>query len=140
MIQLDTALEGKRALYGEISQPLREHGFDIGGNWDFDQGMFDSTLASEGSETVYLRLPFDVEEGMMDEDDAMIVFKKPFVIKHVANIGLEKDGSGALTATGIEQFQSPKDKDAPISHKKDWVQEGKEKVNQILEEVPLDKV
>ncbi|HZG71336.1 MAG TPA: YugN family protein [Chondromyces sp.] len=104
MIKLETDLEGKRVLYGEIYDPFKNHGFEPGGNWEFDHGMFDTTLACEGSETVYLRVPFEVVDGMLDESDALLVFKTPFVIKHIANVGLDDDESPVLATTGFDQF------------------------------------
>lgn len=140
MIKLETELEGKRALYGEVCSLFEDHGLVIGGNWEFDHGMFDTTLYSDGGESIYLRLPFDVESGMLDEDDALLIFKTPFVIKHIANIGLDDDESPALASTGLDQFQSPDDKDAPIHQKTNWALEGEQKIAQIIDEIQFSQI
>ena len=140
MIKLDTELEGKRALYGQVCRLFGDHGLVIGGNWDFDQGMFDTTLYSDGGESIYLRLPFDVESGMLDEEDALLVFKTPFVIKHIANIGLDDEESPALATTGLDQFQSPEDKDAPIHQKTNWAVEGEQKVAALMDDMQFSQL
>lgn len=140
MIKLDTELEGKRALYGEVCNVFEKHGLVIGGNWEFDHGMFDTTLHSDGSESVYLRLSFEVESGMLDDENALLVFQTPFVIKHVANIGLDDDESPALASTGLDQFQSPEDKDGHIQKKVAWVEDGEQKVAELVDEVVFSDI
>ncbi|WP_121613817.1 YugN family protein [Mesobacillus foraminis] len=136
MIKLETELEGKKALYGEVSEILRNHGFDIGGNWDFEQGMFDKPLsAGEDGETIYLRLPFDVVDGEMDNDNALLVFRTPFVLKHVEDVEVDGEDSAVLTTSGLEQFRSPADKDAPIQHKSSWAESGEQEVARVVNDL-----
>src|SRR5690606_3359132 len=66
MINLETDLEGKQMSFGFARKKLKEYGFHIGGNWDYDRGMFDGILNRENGETIYLRLPFHVLEGELD--------------------------------------------------------------------------
>lgn len=132
MIKLETDLQGKRAVYGEVEPLLSENGFTLGDNWDFHNGLFDSILHRSGGETIYLRLPFDVLSGQLDHPDALIAFGQPFVIKHVVNIGLDYEESAVLTATGFEQFQEPLDKDGHIKKKSEWEERGEEKVASIF--------
>ncbi|GKV63969.1 MULTISPECIES: YugN family protein [unclassified Sporosarcina] len=133
MIELKTTMPGKKALFGDACKVLAEHGVIIGGNWDFDRGNFDTVLKQDGGESVYLRLPFDVVDGVMDEDSAMISFGTPFIIKHVVNIGLDDDDSPVLAAAGLDQFQTPHDKDAPIVYDEKWVHEGEDLIARFSE-------
>ncbi|WP_153731048.1 YugN family protein [Sporosarcina obsidiansis] len=128
MIELKTNLDGKKSLFGDACKVLGEHDISMGGNWDFDRGNFDTILNQDGGESIYLRLPFDVVDGMLDEDNAMISFRTPFIIKHVVNIGLDNEDSPVLAAAGLDQFQTPTDKDAPIVYDEKWVIEGEERI------------
>lgn len=132
MIHLDTKVEGVQMTFGEAESRLKQFGFHIGGNWDYDRGMFDGILEREGGETIYLRMPFYVIEGQLDNRDALIEFQKPFVIKHVVNLGLAKDSSASLSASGFGQFQKPLDRDGYIPNKHDWQEFGEEVVGDIL--------
>src|SRR5699024_8676261 len=87
MIHLKTDVEGERMTFGEAEAYLKQFCFYIGGNWDYDRGMFDGILDRESGETIYLRMPFIVIEGELDNRDALIEFQKPFIIKHVVNLG-----------------------------------------------------
>lgn len=133
MIHLNTDVEGKQMTFGEAKAYLKQFGFHIGGNWDYDRGMFDGILNRESGETIYLRMPFGVIEGQLDNRDAIIQFQKPFVIKHVVNLGLANDSSALLSATGLGQFQKPLDKDGHIPNKNEWQEFGEEIVGDILE-------
>lgn len=131
MIELKTGLEGRQTQYGLIRHRLEEAGYHLGGNWDYDSGYFDRVLNREGGETVYVRAPFDVIAGMLDEDRAALIFKKPFLIKHVVNIGFESDESSLLTAT-FNQFQEPVDKDGRIADKRKWEEIGTREINRLI--------
>src|SRR5699024_444834 len=133
MIHLNTDIEGERMTFGEAETYLKQFGFYIGGNWDYDRGMFDGILNREDGETIYLRMPFDVIEGQLDNRDALIEFQKPFVIKHVVNLGLAKDSSALISASGLGQFQKPLDKDGYIPNKNEWQEFGEEIVGDILD-------
>lgn len=132
MLKLQTDLEGERAVFGAIQDLLEPHGYDLGGNWDFDRGSFDTILWRQGGETIYLRIPFHVVDGELDQYDASIEFQTPYVIKHVVNIGLDKNESALLTVAGINQFQKPLDTDGQIKRKNKWEEAGKQKVEQII--------
>ncbi|SIT84311.1 YugN family protein [Edaphobacillus lindanitolerans] len=128
MLKLETDLQGKRALYGEIEPLLRSHGFSLCGNWEYNEGMFDGILNRMSGETIYLRLPFDVLSGSLDHPNTMLAFGQPFLIKHVVNVGLDHDQNALLTTTGFDQFQAPLEKDANIQKKSQWEERGEEKV------------
>ncbi len=110
------------AHFGYLRDRIEQYGFTIGGNWDFDNGSFDTKIWGENGDTIYLRIPFTVTEGMLDAYDTVICFDKPYIIKHVANVGLDYDEGSLLDPTGFSQFQTPVDKDAPIENKNKWVQ------------------
>ncbi|MCG3088979.1 YugN family protein [Sporosarcina cyprini] len=127
----ETELEGKQAYYGEICDHFADQGLILG-NWDYDQGLFDKILYKRGGVTIYLRCPFDVIRGELDQQDALLLFKKPFIIKHILNIGLDEEESPVLTVTGLEQFQKPVDKDAPIEKKSSWAEDAEQVINKTL--------
>ena len=106
MLKLQTELEGQNASFGVVSDCIRDLGYNMGGNWDYHKGCFDHILCQEGGETIYIRIPFFVTEGELDQYDASIKFGTPYVIKHVVHVGLDRDGSSLLDATGFSQFQS----------------------------------
>lgn len=132
MLRLQTDLEGKKAYFGDMQDRLKNLGYCLGGNWDYDKGSFDSILWRDGGETIYLRVPFHVLDGILDECEASIEFQTPFVIKHVVNIGFDKDENSLLTATGFNQFQDPLDTDGQIKNKNKWEDAGEQAVKQIL--------
>ncbi|MFC4024894.1 YugN family protein [Oceanobacillus longus] len=137
MIELDTEIEGKRAYFGQMLSGLKPLGYGLCGGWDYDKGFFDGILSREGGETIYIRLPFKVVSGQLDHKDALLEFQTPFVIKHVVNIGLDKDGSSLLTATGFSQFQTPLDTDGQIKHKAKWEEIGEKSVEQVMQYISL---
>lgn len=132
MIKLETDMEGKKMFFGEAESTLKEFGFNMGGGWEYDRGMFDSVMHREGGETYYVRMPFQVLKGELDRKDAWIEFQKPFVIKHVVNVGLEYDTNSLLTTAGLNQFQKPLDPDGLIRDKSKWQEFGEEAIGDIL--------
>jgi len=120
MLKLNTDLEGKRAVFGEVSTLFKSHGFIFCSNWDYHKGKFDMILHKAGPDTIYLRIPFSVLEGEMDRPDAFIQFRQPYVIKHVVNFGLDWDENSLATVTGMNQFQKPLDQDGYIEDKSRW--------------------
>ena len=135
MLQLETQMEGQQMYFGYAQKELKKSGFIMGGNWEYDSGFFDGTLHKDGGETIYLRMPFQVLKGELDHSDAFIEFQKPFVIKHVVHVGLEKDENSLLSATGFNQFQKPLDKDGYIHDKRDWQEFGEEIVGDLLDKL-----
>jgi len=135
VIFLETDIEGKQMEFGQAQQDLKKFGLFIGGNWEYDSGMFDGVMHREGGETVYIRLPFQVIEGELDRSDAVIEFDKPFIIKHVVHVGLDRDENSLLSITGFAQFQEPKDKDGYIHDKSKWEEFGEELVGDILDKL-----
>ena len=130
MLRIESELNGRYAHYGQLRDKICQHGFCIGSNWEFDRGSFDTKIFydREEGETIYLRMPFEVMEGMMDDYNTVIRFLDPYVIKHVVNVGLDYDGSSFIDATRFSQFQTPIDTDAPIINKNKWVHVSEELV------------
>lgn len=133
MIHLDTDIEGKQMTFGYAQKALKKEGLVLGGSWDYHWGMFDGVMHREGGETIYIRLPFQVLEGELDRKDAVIEFEKPFVIKHVVNVGLDTDADSLTATTGLNQFQKPLDTDGYIHDKSKWEEFGEEAIGDILD-------
>ncbi|SFA83550.1 YugN-like family protein [Lentibacillus halodurans] len=132
MLKLETGLEGKKAYFGDVYNIFRFNGYTLCGNWEYDRGMFDMVLCREGGETIYIRVPFHVLEGVLDSPKAHIEFGTPFVIKHVVNTGLDWDESSLLTTTGFNQFQDPVDKDGNIIDKSRWEAAGEQEIEKVV--------
>ncbi|MFD2043332.1 YugN family protein [Ornithinibacillus salinisoli] len=139
LIQLDTDIEGRTAHFGDMMNIAKHNGFGLCGSWEYDSGFFDSIVWREGGETIYVRVPFHVLKGQLDRPDAILEFKKPFVIKHVVHIGLDQGENSLLAATGINQFQEPLDKDGQIRNKTKWEEVGEQAVNQLARNIPANK-
>lgn len=133
MLKLETGLEGQTASFGVVSDCVRELGYHMGGNWDYDQGCFDHILCQEGGETIYIRIPFIVTEGELDHYEASIKFGTPYIIKHVVHVGLDRDGDSLLDSTGFSQFQQPIDKDGKIVDKNRWIHAGEVAVKDLMD-------
>ena len=132
LLQLQTELEGKMAYFGDMQDRIASLGYSIGSNWEYHKGSFDSVLWREEGETIYLRIPFVVMEGELDQAEAHIKFQTPYVIKHVINIGLDNDENSLTSATGFNQFQKPIDKDGHIENKNRWEHAGEQEVKKVL--------
>ena len=133
MLKLQTVLEGQQASFGVVSDCIRELGYHLGGNWDYHKGCFDHTLCREDGETIYIRIPFFVTHGELDQYDASIEFGTPFVIKHVVHVGLDSDESSLIDATGFSQFQEPIDTDGKIINKNRWIHAGEVAVKKLVD-------
>lgn len=134
MISLQTEIEGKQSYFGYMQQEFKKYGFFLCGAWEYDRGKFDAILWREKGETIYLRIPFHVLSGELDHSDAYIQFRTPYIIKHVINIGIDRDADSLLGATGFAQFQKPLDKDGKINNKDRWENYGTSLVKKIVDE------
>ncbi|MUV38258.1 hypothetical protein JNUCC1_02094 [Lentibacillus sp. JNUCC-1] len=136
MLELNTDLEGKQAFFGPAFSMFKANGYSLCGNWEYDRAYFDGMLWREGGETIYIRLPFHVVSGLLDDGGALIQFNKPYVIKHVVNTGLDRDGNALLTAAGgLSQFQEPLDRDGQIRDKSRWETEGEQAIDYIVDRI-----
>ncbi len=135
ILKLQTNIEGKKACFGQMRDHLQGLGYVLGGGWDYDRGNFDSILWREGGETIYLRIPFLVYKGMLDEYNTLVEFQTPYIIKHVVNTGLDRDEGALLSATGLSQFQEPLDTDGYIRDKNKWEEIGQQAVQQVIQNI-----
>lgn len=131
MQSIPSSLTSQEQEFVIVKNDLTEHGFALGGSWDYDHGSFDCAL--DAKHQVWLRLPFDVTNGNLDSEsqeiDATIRFGEPYVLKHVYNEGLDKEAQPRVLGAMIDQFQDPVDKDAKIeSH---WIDEAKSKLRRV---------
>ena len=133
MLKLETELDGQKASFGVVSDCIRDLGYHLGGNWDYHKGCFDHVLCREEGETIYVRIPFSVIEGELDQYGAAIQFGTSYIIKHVVHVGLDSDESSLLDATGFSQFQQPIDTDGKIIDKNRWMHAGEVAVQKLLE-------
>jgi len=140
LIALKSGIEGKMSIYGDALKLFNAEGMDIGGGWEYDHGTFDSILYKRKETTIYLRVPFKVLQGELDSYNAVIQFGTPFLIKHVMNIGLDEEESATMTVTGLEQFQSPEDPDAPIDRKDEFASDAGKKLDRIVDDVTFATV
>lgn len=133
MILFESRIEGKKTEFGYIRDIFESFGCSFCSNFEYHEGKFDSILNRKDGETIYLRMPFRVIDGELDHYSAYIQFERPFVIKHVVNLGLDYDENSLLTVTGgLSQFQDPIDKDGQIRDKNRWVKAGEEKIEKML--------
>jgi hypothetical protein len=133
MLKLQTELDGQRASFGVVSDCIQGLGYHLGGNWDYHKGCFDHILCREGGETIYIRIPFFVTDGELDDYNASIEFGTSYVIKHVVHVGLDSDESSLLNATGFSQFQQPIDTDGKIINKNRWIHAGEVAVKDLID-------
>lgn len=134
MQQIESSLKGKEGVYGEIRDILEPEGFSLA-NWNYQQGYLDRKLDDKGM--VYLRLPIRVEEGMLDNTDALLQFGTPFVLKHVYQTGTEENVGyylGPNASALVNQFQEPVDKDAPVEE--EWIHTATQVVREVEKRFP----
>lgn len=131
MIPLESNLVQRTEDFDQVRNYLHNFEFTLGGNWDYEHGFFDRFL-DEGHK-VWLRIPFEVTHGMLDGDsdanDAVIQIGTPFVLKHVYNEGLDKEGKFQTVGALVNQFQDPLDQDASVEEK--WVEKAQSLLNKV---------
>jgi hypothetical protein len=131
MFAIPSSLTSQVKNYVSASNDLAEYGFDLGGNWEYDHGSFDCVL--DEANKVWLRLPFDVTIGHLDnekqESNAKIQFGQPYVLKHVYNEGLDQEAQPRAIGALMDQFSDPIDPDDDIeSH---WIDKARQKLNVV---------
>lgn len=137
MIPVPSDIEGKQAVYGEIKDPMEKEGFVLGDNWEYDSGFFDGVLDEEYSASLYLRLPFEVIEGELDGDKAVLRFEQPFILKHIFNLDFSKGHTENPSYDPLQagylmnQFQEPADNDGEIENADYWIEQAKSRLSKI---------
>ncbi len=131
MHSIPSSLTSQEQEFVIVKNDLSEHGFSLGGSWDYDHGSFDCAL--DDKHQVWLRLPFNVTNGNLDSEsqeiDAKIKFGEPYVLKHLYNEGSDKEAQPRILGALIDQFQDPVDKDADIEAR--WIDQAKSKLRQV---------
>lgn len=133
---INSTIAGKQAVFGDIRSRLDRFDFVLA-NWDYDRGFFDRQL--DDKSMVFVRIPFEVREGELDNVDARIEFGTPFVLKHVYQTGVEEEigyNASHVVSPLLNQFQEPIDKDAPVEES--WVRQGEEIVRALEQNVFRD--
>lgn len=137
MYPIPSSLTSKTAGFVPFRAAAAERGFVLGGNWDYERGSFDCAL--DGSNQVWLRLPFEAISGTVDSEsedlDARIRLGEPYVLRHLYNEGLDADAQPATMGGLVNQFAKPVDADADVDQR--WVEVAKRKLRE-LEAIPLD--
>lgn len=128
MIPVDSKLEDKVFSLQTLEENLKPLGFDIGGSWEYDKGLFDYKLTGEEGYQ-FLRLPFKAEEGMLDVPGVTVRLDKPFILSHQYEDGLDDHASNGTVRGAFDQFQKPKDPDAEVPEK--YVEEGEQLVERL---------
>lgn len=116
MIDIPSNVEGKQFDLYKLEQKLKPIGYSIGGNWDYDHGAFDYKLNDEEGYQ-FLRLPFSVVDGQLDEKNCTVELGRPFLLSHLYESGLDDQASTGVFSGSVNQFQEPIDKDARIPEK-----------------------
>lgn|SRR5690625_944077 len=134
MIHLNSPIVGQQTTFGQIQNMCKYHGYCLAGNWEYDRGHYDAILWRDNDvgETIYVRIPFRVINGELDRSDAQLEFANPYIIKHVVNVGLDRDENSVATVLGFNQFQKPLDTDGQIDNKDKWIEAGEQAVNHFM--------
>jgi hypothetical protein len=138
VIQFQSEIVGKEAVYGEIKEPFEREGFTLGGNWDYGEAFFDAILEREKGETIYLRLPVHVVEGQLDDRDSRLSFEQPLLLRHVVHTGIDKDenllalGAMPLTSSLMGQFQEPAVPDGEIHEQNLRLEKASQAIKRIM--------
>lgn len=135
MIPLQSAIENIKLFYADIRQDLSTYQFSLGGNWDYDHGYFDRGL--DEANKVWLRIPFQVVNGVLDADredtKTEIKLGKPFVLKHIYNEGLDPEARYMTYGGLLDQFQDPLEKDADVEE--EWIQKAAALLKQVEQRI-----
>ncbi|MBM4760697.1 YugN-like family protein [Bacillus sp. B15-48] len=110
MIEIPSTIEGLQIRLSDLEEHLKPLGYSIGGNWDYDHGFFDYKIADHDG-YLFLRLPFIAIDGQLDADVCSVEIKRPFLLSHVYQKGLDDH---AHTNSTFNQFSEPVDKDGRI--------------------------
>ena len=128
MIEIQSRLESTEHDFVQIKRVLETQGFVIGGNWDYGSGSFDLNLDEKNK--VWLRLPFEVLRGNVDDqtedNDASVKLTTPYVLRHLYREGNDPEAQMRTVGALFDQFQAPVNPDADVHP--EWV----EKAEQVL--------
>jgi hypothetical protein len=100
VIQFQSDIAGKEAVYGEIKKPFAREGFTLCGDWEYDEASFDTILEREEGKTIYLRLPVRVVKGQLDDSKSHLTFGQPFLLRHEVYSSLRGQVQETLLPSG----------------------------------------
>lgn len=128
MIEIQSKIEGLHYDLYKLEQLLKPLGYSIGGNWDYDHGYFDYKIDDkEGYQ--FLRLPFQAIDGQLDEKNCTVMLRRPFLLSHLYQSGLDDHAYIGNASASFDQFQEPVEKDASFPEK--YVDTGKALVQEL---------
>lgn len=111
-----------------MEKSLKPLGYVVGGSWDYNEGAMDYKMADDNGYQ-FLRIPFKVEEGMLDSPGAIVRLGTPFILTHKYQDEVEDHADNGVLQGSINQFQSPVDPDSEVPEK--YVEKGKRLIEQI---------
>ncbi|MCK6258275.1 YugN-like family protein [Fictibacillus sp. WQ 8-8] len=135
MIPLQSKLENEVFAFNELEDKLKQLGYTIGGNWDYDHGYFDYKLDDEVGYT-FVRVPFTAYEKEIGDQGAMVTLGEPFLLAHKYQIGLDDNVSVGNLSGSLNQFSEPQDPDASIDDK--WIGIGKKLIEKTESQLLAD--
>jgi hypothetical protein len=88
----DTGIEGKIVLFSLLESMMDTAHFIRGGQWDWDRVTYDYKFEHKDSGDIYyLRVQGIAVEGEVEQPDAKVELKTPFLGKHYYPHGVEYD-------------------------------------------------
>ena len=88
MIEIPSRLTNRTINYVYAHQQLGNHGFIVGGNWDYKHGYFDYLMDS-GNKSNYIRIPFTTLKGSIEDKNGVIRFGTPYLLSYEAKTGAQ---------------------------------------------------
>ncbi len=128
MIEVQSELEGRSFNLYKLEQVLKPLGYVIGGNWDYDHGYFDYKIDDEVGYQ-FLRIPFMAIDGQLDSQNTTVQIKRPFLLSHKYQIGLDDNALVRNVTASFNQFSEPQDPDAQFPEK--YINLGKSLVKEL---------
>mgnify|MGYP001314936648 CR=1 FL=1 len=128
MIPVSSQLENHVLPLYELEKQLKPLGYVIGGNWDYDEGSIDYKMADDDGYQ-FIRIPFKVEEGMLDSPGAIVRLGQPLVLTHKYQANVDRYADNGVIEGSFNQFQEPVDADAEVPAK--YVEKGKRLIEQV---------
>ncbi|PKR78127.1 hypothetical protein CEY16_09440 [Halalkalibacillus sediminis] len=132
MYTIQSGINNQLYEYKQVSDLLSKLGFSIGSSYEFDHGYFDYEMYKDDEQYVFIRIPVTSEIGNLDELDAQVRLKDPFVLSHRFESGVDQEGMSGNITGSFNQFASPEEKDAELDPK--FIEEA-EKVVQKVEQL-----
>lgn len=104
MFQIPSTLENLILNYDDAKKKLTQFGFLVGGNWDFRIGYFDYLLDAK-HHSGYLRIPFQVHKGSIEDKNGVIRLGTPIVLANKIQNGMMKRHNDAWEWKRDERLQ-----------------------------------